>query len=130
MARLNKLLSKKVLKNHMFAVLGSVLFFGWPLPREVNSVRRPTKSCHHISQENKFFSNFFVWKFFGKILIISSIFYLFYFKDVNDTPATKLPDKHFSWCQWICRINPFFLATHNTFPFYVWQICQLLCSFC
>ena len=42
----------KVIK--MFTFPDYALFFGWPLPREVNSIRRPTKSFQHISQENKF----------------------------------------------------------------------------
>ena len=44
----------KVIK--MFTFPDYALFFGWPLPREVNSIRRPTKSFQHISQENKFSS--------------------------------------------------------------------------
>ena len=40
----------------MFTFPDYALFFGWPLPREVNSIRRPTKSFQHISQENKFSS--------------------------------------------------------------------------
>ena len=45
----------------MFTFPDYALFFGWPLPREVNSIRRPTKSFQHISQENKF-SSIFVQK--------------------------------------------------------------------